>query len=191
MKRLSMIAALLLVACGSGNPPMTTATEPKPALQASGPSGALVNPDFEQTGGDNGTPGWIHTQHAGPPSYSMTTDSAGAYAGHGSFHMKRTLPQVYGSLQQTLDARPYAGKTLELSAMLKTQGVGAEGWKLYITAQLPGAMAYSTGLTGDTGWQRDAVRLRIPENAHQLIVGVTLLDAGEGWMDDVELKTVN
>ena len=121
----------------------------------------------------------------------MTIDSDGAYAGRGSFHMQRTQPQVYGSLEQTLDARAYAGKTVELSAMLKTQGVGAEGWKLYITAQMPGSMAYSTGLTGSTGWKRDAVQLRIPANAHQLTVGVTLLGAGEGWMDDVELKTAN
>jgi hypothetical protein len=31
----------------------------------------------------------------------------------------------------------------------------------------------------------------MPANAQQLKVGVTLLDAGEGWMDNVELKTVD
>ena len=190
MKYLAIFAAALLAACGSGTPPPDAAAKPKPAPQASGPISTLANPDFEQIGGD-GIPGWVSVQHAGPPSYSMTIDSEGAYAGRGSFHMQRTQPQVYGSLEQTLDARAYAGKTVELSAMLKTQGVGAEGWKLYITAQMPGSMAYSTGLTGNTGWKRDAVQLRIPANAHQLTVGVTLLGAGEGWMDDVALKVVN
>lgn len=191
MRYLTIFAAALLAACGSGNPPQDTATRPKSARQTSGPVGALVNPDFEQTGGDGGIPGWVPVQHAGPPSYSMTIDSEGAYAGRGSFHMKRTQPQVYGSLEQTLDARPFAGKTVELSAMLRTRGVGAQGWKLYVTAQIPGAMAYSTGLTGNVGWKRDAVQLRIPANAHRLTVGVTLLDAGDGWMDDVRLRTLN
>jgi hypothetical protein len=190
VKYLTIFAATLLAACGSGNPSPDTATKPKSVPQASGSGAALVNPDFEQIGGD-GIPGWVTVQHAGPSSYSMSIDAEGAYAGRGSFHMKRTLPQVYGSLEQTLDARPYGGKTLELSAMLKTQGVGAEGWKLYITAQLPGAMAYSSGLTGNADWKRDAVKLRMPANAQQLKVGVTLLDAGEGWMDNVELKTVD
>jgi len=190
MKYLTIFAATLLAACGSGNPPPDTATKPKSVSQASGPGAALVNPDFEQIGSD-GIPGWVTVQHAGPSSYSMSIDAEGAYAGRGSFHMKRTQPQVYGSLEQTLDARPYAGKTVELSAMLKTQGVGAEGWKLYITAQMPGAMAYSSGLTGNADWKRDTVKLRIPANAQQLKVGVTLLDVGEGWMDDVELKTVD
>jgi hypothetical protein len=190
MKYLTIFAAVLLAACGSSKPPAETATKPKSVPQASGPGAALVNPDFEQFGGD-GIPGWLSVQHAGPPSYSMSVDVDGAYAGRGSFHMRRTQPQVYGSLEQTLDARPYAGKTVELSAMLKAQGVGAGGWKLYVNAQMPGAMAYSNGLTGNADWQRDAVQLRIPANALQLTVGVTLLDAGDGWMDNVKLKVVN
>lgn len=196
MKRFSILAAFLLAACGHSAPEANLGLAPRsgtlpggvPAA-AHGPSATVVNGDFEQTASDGGIPGWATAQHAGPVSYAMRIDPEGAYAGHGSFHMTRTLPQVYGTLTQNLDARPYAGKTVELSAMLKTRGVGPRGWKLL--ASLPGTVAYSTGMTGDTAWARESLRLSVPTTARQLTIGVILLDAGDGWMDDVTVKTVD
>jgi hypothetical protein len=194
MKRLSILIALLLAACGRGAPqPQEAATAhvAKAAEQLRMPGSALANPDFEQTAADGSVPGWAKTQHAGPVSYDMRIDHEGAYAGRGSFHMTRTQPQVYGSLTQTLDARAYAGKTIELSAMLKTKGVGPRGWRLFINADMPGTLVYSPVLKGDSDWTRESVRLNVPAKAHQLTVGVSLLDAGEGWMDNVELRPVD
>lgn len=190
MKYLTILVAVLLGACGKSTPrPQTPAAKaPFAVTESFLPASAPVNPDFEQPATESGIPGWTQTQHAGAQAYSMTVDSEGAYAGRGSFHMKRTQVQEYGTLQQFLDARPYAGKTVELSAMLKSHGVGAQGWKLFVSAGLPGAMAYSKGLNGDSGWTRDSVRLKVPVRASELTIGVTLLDAGEGWMDDVTLK---
>ena len=193
MKYLTILVAVLLGACGKSTPPPQTpaAKAPFAVTRSSLPASAPVNPDFEQPATESEIPGWTQTQHAGAKSYSMTVDAQGAYAGQGSFHMKRTQAQVFGTLQQFLDARPYAGKTVELSAMLKAHGVGAHGWKLIVSAELPGAMAYSKGLTGDADWTRDSVRLKVPARATELMIGVTLLDAGEGWMDDVALKPVD
>lgn len=199
MKRLSMIAALLLVACGKSAPPAPPAAAksvpPAPAAKAaaatSQSSGTLVNADFEQPAAEGSIPGWAMSQHAGPRSYEMRVDTVDPYAGHASFHMTRTQPQVYGSLTQSLDAAAYAGKTVELSAMLKTRGVGPRGWGLFVSADVPGALERSPGLTGDNGWTKDAVRLSVPGNARRLTVGVSLRDAGDGWMDDVTLKVVN
>jgi hypothetical protein len=192
MKLFSILAALLLAACGQSGQQdhAATPTPAKPsAPQTSG--AALVNADFEQSGTDDDVPGWYKTQHAGPPSYRMRIDPVDVFAGHGSFHMTRTEPQVYGSLTQTVDARPYAGKTIELSAMVKSRGVGPDGWKLFVDADLPNTLAYSPGLTGDNAWKSESVRLKIPAIAQRMIVGVTLLDAGDGWMDNVELKVVD
>lgn len=184
--------ALLLAACGRGATPSqkaAAAMSPEPARGV--PAGALIDPDFEQSSADGGVPGWNESQHAGPRSYRMWIDPVDPYAGHGSFHMARTLPQVYGSLTQTVDARPYAGKTIELSAMVKSKDVGPGGWKLFVDAGLPNTLVYSTGLTGDNGWKSESLRLKVPAIAERLVVGVTLLDAGDGWMDNVELKTVD
>ena len=198
MKYLPMFAVCLLAACGNSAPPPSSngkgAAAPAAARTAPAtnqPSSTLVNPDFEQTGANGDVPGWNQTQHAGPRSYSMRIDPEGAYAGHGSFHITRTQPQVYGSLTQRLDAKPYAGKTVELSAMLKSRGVGPQGWALLISTGASGALNYSPGLTGDNDWRRESVRLQVPANAHELIVGATLRDAGDGWMDNVELKISN
>lgn len=199
MKRLSMIVALLLVACGKSAPPAPPATAKsvpaaptaKAAQAASQVNGTLANADFEQAATEGSIPGWTMSQHAGPRSYEMRVDTVDPYAGHASFHMTRTQPQVYGSLTQSLDAGTYAGKTVELSAILKTHGVGPRGWGLFVSADVPGVLERSPGLTGDNGWTKDTVRLNVPGNARRLTVGVSLRDAGEGWMDDVELKTVN
>jgi hypothetical protein len=199
MKRLSMIAALLLVACGKNEPPAPPATaapmRAAPVARAANatnqPSGTLVNADFEQAAAEGSIPGWTMSQHAGPRSYEMRVDPADPYAGHASFHMTRTQPQVYGSLTQSLDAAAFAGKTVELSAMLKTHGVGPRGWGLFVSADVPGAMERSPGLTGDNGWTKETVRLNVPGNARNVTVGVSLRDAGDGWMDNVELKVVD
>jgi hypothetical protein len=194
MKRFSILATMLLAACGHGGP-QEQAPAPAPALaRPAAPvtsSAALANADFEQTGTDDDVPGWVKTQHAGPPSYRMWIDPDAPYAGHGSFHMTRTLPQVFGSLTQALDAHAFAGKTVEFSARIRTRGTGPGGWKLFIDADMPGTLVYSQGLTGDSAWKSESVRLKIPALARQLTVGVILLDAGDGWMDDAELKIVD
>jgi len=193
MKRLSILMVLLLVACGRSTPQQQTAHARAltPGASSGVPGGVLINPDFEQTATDGSIPGWNTAQHAGQPAYVMWIDAYKPYAGHGSFHVTRTQPQVYGSLTQTLDARAYAGKTVELSAMLKALGVGPGGWKLIISANMPGTLAYSPELTGDSAWTRESVRLSVPAKAQRLTVGVSLRDGGDGWMDNVELKVVD
>lgn len=210
MKYVPILVALLLAACGKAEPPppaAASAAKPAPAeAMAQSPVAApsakagpridkpgevLVNPDFEDASTDGSIPGWTGSQHAGPPSYALSIDTTGAYAGHGSFHMVRTAVNTYGSLTQMIDAAKFAGKTVELSAMLKTKGVGPKGWLLLINAGVPGAIRNSSALTGDKDWQRVSVQMPIPKDARWLTIGVTLRDAGEGWMDNVELKTLD
>ncbi|HMM56582.1 MAG TPA: hypothetical protein PKD77_03170 [Rudaea sp.] len=194
MKYSWLLAAVLLTGCGNNSLPAQKAAI-NPAVSSTPredvPGSALANPDFEQTATDGSIPGWTQIQHAGLPAYAMDIVADGAYAGHGSFHMLRTRPEEYGTLQQQLDVKAFAGKTIELSAMLKSQAVGPQGWKLFINAEMKGAFKYSSGLTGDSDWKHDSVQLRVPPQATRLTVGVTLLDAGEGWMDNVELKTLD
>jgi hypothetical protein len=170
---IAIVGAIALAAC-AGNTDSTSAI-------------ALVNGGFEQTASDGSIPGWTMLQHVGPPSYEMVIEAEGAYVGHGSFRMTRTHEQVYGSLTQDVAVDKAAG-VVELSAMLKTRDVGPEGWKLMIqTAQ---ASEFSTKLTGSSEWQRVTVRATLPPGTTSITIGVTLLDSGTGWMDDVALKTI-
>jgi hypothetical protein len=190
---LVVLLAGLLAACNSADhpgKPGATARHPA-AAQAPKASSQIVNGDFEQTAGDGSIPGWDQLQHAGPKSYEMRIDPDGAYQGHGSFHMTRTHEQIYGSLVQSLDLSAYAGKTVQLSAMLKTRDVGPKGWMLYLSASQPGKTQFSPPMTGTNDWQPQSVNLTLPSDAHHITAGVFLKDAGDGWMDNVELKVID
>lgn len=170
--------AIALSACGHG-------------ASDSGGAVTLVNADFEQTANDGSIPGWDVSQHAGTKAYEVRIEADGAFQGHGSLRMTRTHEQVYGSVSQRVAAKSLVGRAIEFSAMLRTRDVGARGWKLFISGNAPGTLAYSHGVTGTSGWQRQTVRLTVAPNVRDLSVGVILLDGGTGWMDNAELRVVD
>jgi hypothetical protein len=157
----------------------------------SGKTIAVANADFEQASGDGTIPGWTSMMHADPGAFLVRVDADGAHQGHGSLHITRVRDEPYGMVAQDIDVTPYAGKTLELSAMSKTRDVGAKGWKLLLNGNAPGTMKYSTALTGTQDWQRQSVSLKVTPFVHKLTIAAILLDAGDGWLDEVELKVVD
>jgi hypothetical protein len=177
------MAVVVLAACSKSADPGSRNTAPADTI-------ALVNGDFEQAATDEGIPGWMSQQHAGPPSYEMVIDAQGAYAGHGSFRMTRKLDQVYGMLWQGVAVAGFAGRTVELSAMMKTSDVGEQGWVLIISTPELNVRELSPKLTGTTDWQRVSVRAQLPPGTSTIKVGAVLLDGGSGWMDDVQLRTI-
>jgi len=186
MKSPLVVAAALVLASCSGDK-SGSATVPAAADH----SVKVSNSGFEQTG-ENGTiPAWTPMMHADPASFRIGIDAENAHQGHSSLHIARVRNEPFGMIAQDLDAAPYAGKTLELSAMSKTRDVGAKGWKLLINGNAPRALIYSEPLTGTHDWQRQSVRLKLTPLVKKVTVGAILLDAGEGWLDDVELKVVD
>jgi hypothetical protein len=181
MKKLTAAVMLLALVDGSGFA--------APAVPAKKPNTiAVANPGFEDAGAAaDSVPGWTLSQHAGVRAYEMTLDQAAPYAGKASFRMKRTAPQIYGSITQEIAVGKYAGKTLELSAMARTEGVGPEGWVL--VADLPGERK-TAAMTGTAGWRALRVRIEVPVGVQKLSIGAMLLDAGTGWLDDVKLRVV-
>lgn len=189
--RLAILGFVVAMAgCGPENPAPSGLTTP-PTKTAAGTGATVVNGDFEQAATGSDFPAWQFLQHAGEKSYDVAIDSKIVVAGHGSFRITRTQPQVYGSLVQDLPVAGLAGKTVELTGMLKSSDVGADGWKLFINGYMPNGLEYSPGLTGTKDWQRDSVRLKITPNMQRLTIGVTLLDAGTAWVDNVEFHVVD
>jgi hypothetical protein len=186
MRYFILITAIaFLAACGSGK----NSASAGDTAAASGQALVVVNGDFEQAAHDHNVPGWSITQHAGPASYTSGIDSDGAFKGYGSFRITRTHEQVYGSIVQDVAVAKFAGKTIELSAMMKSENVGPRGWKLFVNA--PGKQVYSQGLTGTIAWKREAVKLELPANARTITIGASLLDGGTGWLDEVELRVLD
>lgn len=152
---------------------------------------AVVNADFEQTAADGTIPGWTSMMHADPGAFLVRVDAEGAHQGRGGLHITRVHDEPYGMVAQDIDATPYAGKTLELSAMSKTRDVGAKGWKLLINGNAPGTLKYSAALNGTQDWQRQSVSLKVTPLVHKVTIGAILLDAGDAWLDEVELKVLD
>ncbi|MEO8804208.1 MAG: hypothetical protein ABI304_11450 [Rudaea sp.] len=189
--RLAVLSFVVALAgCGHENPATPSQTTASTKTVTSNVA-TVVNGDFEQAASTGDFPGWQFLQHAGPKSYGVAIDSKVVFAGHGSFRITRTQPQVFGSLVQDLPIAGLAGKTVELSAMLKSSDVGVDGWKLFINGYTPNGLEYSPGLTGTHDWQRDSVRLKITPQMQRLTIGVTLLDAGTAWVDNVQFHVVD
>lgn len=153
---------------------------------------ALVNPGFEAATQGNGIiPGWMTAQHAGPISYEMTIDRKVKAEGAASFRITRKREQVYGSVSQRVPAADLAGKTVELSAMLKTERVGEKGWSLRLRPVGAEDNTVTAGtLTGTTEFTRVAAKLQVPQGTRELEIFATLKDGGSAWLDDVHLRVV-
>jgi len=148
----------------------------------------LKNADFEQPGGLNNVPGWTLSQHAGPPSFEMGLDSDKPFAGHASFRIRRTHPQIYGSITQQVDVAAYAGKTVEFSAMTRTVDIGPDGWVLFL--DIPGERVSAKPATGTKGWYAVKLRKALPAGTKSVTIGALLFDDGTAWLDNVSMRIV-
>jgi hypothetical protein len=153
---------------------------------------ALVNPGFEAAAaGGETVPGWRLAQHAGAPAYAMSIDTATAASGHASFRMQRLSPQVYGSIVQQVAVPDAArGRSVTLSARMKTQDVGRKGWVLILTivADAGNRQVRAEAQTGTHDFADVAVGAHLPDDARAVEVSALLLDEGTGWLDDVRLR---
>ncbi len=157
----------------------------------------LVNPSFEEPANGPRAPGWFATQHYGPNrerDYEWAVDTAVAAEGKASYRIRRKNPQAFGMIGQGVVIEAHAGKSLELSAMMKTDEVGPEGWVLVVNIENRNAVLQqvrSDPATGTRDFKRHTVRFKLPADAFELKIGVMLLDAGTGWVDDIKLRMLD
>lgn len=185
-----LLVAVALAACSDRKAP---AVKEKPAQIV------LENPGFEMPGADHDIPGWNLAQHAGDPAYDMTVDTSVVATGKQSFRMTQNLPEAYGLIEQHVAAPPdLIGKTMRLTAKLKTSGVSAEGCSLYLfvaDASEYVLTAYSSQpVIGTTDWQTIEVIGKVSPNTARFTVGARLADSGSGgavWLDDVQLRVID
>ena len=157
----------------------------------------LVNASFEEPANGARAPGWFGTQHYGPNrerDYEWAVDTDTAAHGKASYRIRRKSPQVFGMIAQGVVVEAHAGKTLEVSAMMKTDDVGPAGWLLVVNVENRNAVleqVRSVPATGRHDFKLYSVRFKLPADAFELKLGVMLLDAGTGWVDDVKLRVVD
>lgn len=162
----------------------------------------LVNAGFESTApGKAGSPdGWWAVQHAGPVSYTFQPDAGIKRSGERSLRVTNVGPEPFGSVYQTVQAAPYRGRTLRLSAWLRTEGTTGNGFATGAGLKLHSARGgYALDLIemrqnavhGSTDWTRYEITLKVPAEAEQIEAGLTLFGPGSVWIDDVALDMMD
>jgi len=181
------LAALVAIAAGASAGAATATAVP------------LVNPGFESNrpGAEGAPEGWTAIQHAGEASYDFALDSGRKKSGTQSMRIKRIGPEPYGTVMQVIDAVPLAGKTVRLSAWMRTEDIpaSARGAGLVLTAMrgssiLAWEFMKRDRLRGTSDWQRVSIELALPARTTRLEAGATLEGAGTAWVDDFELEIV-
>ena len=178
--RLFLIAAAAVLVCACGK-----------QADGGGHSIAVVNGDFEQPLNGEAIPGWEYSHHAGVDAYKVSLDTDAPAQGKASVKMTRSEPQIYGMLEQVVSVKGYDGKTVRVTAKMKSDGVGPKGWVLFMSGRGLKGNVYSTPMTGTTPWKDVSIEAKVPTGADKLSVGATLLDGGTGWFDDVKISVVD
>ncbi len=178
-------AAMLVGACGHGG------SEPPAAASAAGKPLAIVNGDFEQPGNGGAIPGWQYLHHAGVDAYKVSLDTESPAQGKVSAKMTRSQPQIYGTLSQLVSVKGYDGKTVRVTAKMKTDGVGEKGWVLFMSARGLPAQCVQCADDGYDGVERRQYRGEDAGWGDAAQSRGELLDAGTGWFDDVRVSVVD
>jgi len=166
---------------------------------ALGAAVTLVNPGFESAKpGIRGEPeGWTGIQHAGPLSYAFKIDTEVRHDGAASLRVDNVGPEPFGAIFQQLPAAALRGKTLKLSAWLRTRDVVGSGTGGGAVLTLQGMQGGATiahnhmataPVKGTTEWKRHEITLAIPRAADQVEIGAMLHGPGAMWIDDVVLE---
>jgi hypothetical protein len=121
------------------------------------------------------------TRHGGKSAGLLESQGAGYQRNH------------YASMMQTIDAGPYRGKRLRLTAFLKIEDV-KESAGMHAIVRHPAdsedRFPKSQRLQGSADWTRYEVEFAVVDYATQIECRVELVGPGRVWVDDVTFQVV-
>jgi len=198
MRGCAVIAVAALAGCTTATPHAPVVTPPSAPAAAPAPYAAssikLANAGFESTvpGRRNNDPdGWFSHQHAGEPSYKFAVDTADPHGGARSLRIDNTGPEPYGAIAQSIDAKPYRGRTVQLSGWLRTRDSANATLSLIVLGngvQLANNFMADAPVKGTTAWKRYSISAPVAPNAEFVEIGAMMQGKGSLWLDDVELS---
>jgi hypothetical protein len=162
-------------------------------LVATAQSLPVANAGFEQTlAPDDAQPrDWRQANGAHP----LDTDAGTAFEGGRSLRLTGAPPFI-GSAQ-SVDAKPWQGRRVVLSAHLKGAGIGDGTAGLWLRGidgngmNTAFATSYRIPLRGDTGWERREVEVLVGKTTERLVFGAALGAPGTLWVDAIELHALD
>ena len=163
----------------------------------------LLNPynlNFEI--GEDGKlpPGWIVPTYASKNGYSASLTSLNPKNGKYCFEIKKEegyKEEIYGSVMQSLDAKPYCGKTVKFRAAVRAEISGPKGSAhLWIRARVPNDQVGFFEMMENNPvvineWQYYEITGKIDEDAVDLNFGLLLFGTGKAWIDDASFEILD
>jgi rhodanese-related sulfurtransferase len=95
-------------------------------------------------------------------------------------------------LSQRADATPLRGRTVTLTALVRTEALDGAAM-LWLATEAEGGKLLSfergdaTVVTGTTSWQPVSLKIAVPDGATVLDYGLHVLGGGRAWLDEVSL----
>ncbi|MEW8284847.1 MAG: hypothetical protein AB2672_19605 [Candidatus Thiodiazotropha endolucinida] len=188
---LIVTTSLMFAACGDDiepphrSPSIQQDTRPPQAISL-----PLKNPSFEQSG--QYLEGWGFSQHAGEQAYAVSIDTTDSTDGKNSYRIERKLVQAWGMIYQWLPLDNAAGKSIILTAMMKSENLGPDGFDLNMVFRKANRKVIGNigteAITGTNNWQRIVVTGVVPAHTAHLQITAVLNDAGTAWLDDVRVS---
>jgi erythromycin esterase len=141
------------------------------------------NLDFEERG--KGIPAGWDARGAATWGYTVEVVDGGARQGKRSLSMHRAPGRHYGerngNVRQHIDARPFAGKRVTVSADVKASSIGDGGAAVLWAQATPPVGPSTTVVITSKEWTRVSVTLDVPAGAEALTYGLELV--GDGRVD--------
>jgi hypothetical protein len=141
--------------------------------------------------------GWL-ISGGGHDSYAVRADPAVAREGHPTLVLEARgeTQGKYGTWMRVVDAAPYRGKRVRLSAYTKTAGTTqrADFWARVQAADSPGDGSGLGGkwthLPATSDWAHHEIVLDVAQEGAQVHYGVGVAGPGTLWVDEAKLEVV-
>lgn len=183
-------AALLLWPAGEGSRAYASAAIPVP------------NPGFEEGTPDAPPPRWtVNSAHDDPNlGYRAAMDTVRPYKGRASARLHGFSPAEagktrFGSLANGLDARPYRGRRIRLTAAVRAEAPAGSTVGLWLRVDRPSRQIGFFDNMADRPirspeWKSYAIEGDVAQDAIGIAYGLLLAGSGVAWVDEVRIEDI-
>jgi erythromycin esterase len=122
--------------------------------------------------------------------HGADVDATVAHGGERSMRLRSEGSEGYAIFQRLLPREHALGKWVRLSGWVRTAGLKDGFARLWLRAgRNRETLAFDNmehlALSGDTGWTRVAVAIKVPEDTTSVVFGGLLEGTGTAWVDDL------
>jgi len=156
----------------------------------------ISNPGFEETDDADRPNGWFSSAGIGS-GYSLTLDSSTRVEGEKSALLEKSTEgeDGFGVLSQSIDAQPYRGRRVRLTANVKAGEDAASHRGLWLRVDRSDeARGFFDNMNNrsitDTAWRTYSIEGDVSFDAEQLVFGLLLTGNGQAWVDAFKIEDI-